>query len=307
MNEDEEIVIDHGIKIEEDEDITIDHRDPDEVLVDDSHASMSGADHPIIIETPDGEMIIDQPPMEDDILHEKEPPTHTDEIVMENIPTRPYLPDMGEMEVSSEDPSVRYFYNPYDGNFAIEGIHEILEMYIPVTTDEYNGFINKLGEGHHLYIKDGKLTVSDEPRPSPLHEWNGRQWVVSLFDWYNHQKEEALIRLNEECDAFIEKRVKPLFPTNIYEAEMMSQLHAEIKHWMMDETRPTPMTEIFCLQLGIPLYQFLAQKKLEISIYQRNLAITIARKYQYVTQINAAKTPEVLAHMTFDFALEEGE
>lgn len=307
---------DHGIRIEEDEIILDEDGDGDktppivedttteEIVIEheDDHTDEGiptpETDHPIVIETPDE---VTSPTVEEETPPVVSTPMETEEIAIEDLPTRPHLPDMGEIEISSESPSVRYFYNPYEGNFVIEGIHEILATYIPVTPEEYNNYIYKLGEDYHLYIKDGKLTTSEEPRPSPIHEWNGTRWVASKFEWFQHRKSEIIEQLDEYTDNFIKEHIEFKYPDNQYERETLIAINTEIKDWSLDNKLDTPMTRVFCEAMNVPLEQFLIQKAHEIQQRQLRMTKVIAMKMKEMVTINSVLNVEEFDHITFNF------
>lgn len=296
MNEEDEIVIDHGeIEVNPDkkeETIIIsslpevDHgiviEVGDEIVIEDER--IPKVDHPIIIDTPEE---IASP-------GEEETPVTPGFIDPSSI-------DNDDIDFSSTDPTIQYYWDPYESGFVVKGIHEILDTFLPINEVDYYRLLDLRDKGYYLYIKNGELTVSDEPRPSPLHQWSGSKWIVSRFEWFQHHLQETLQRLENEADAFIQEHIEEKLPSNQYDRETFKAINIEIKDWALDNKLDTPMTRVFCEALDLPLEQFLIQKSTEIRERQFKMTKVVALKMKYAIKVKTITDIEEFDKLTFSF------
>nr|DAP82988.1 MAG TPA: hypothetical protein [Caudoviricetes sp.] len=89
-----------------------------------------------------------------------------------------------------------YFFDNHINAFLVEGLHDIPVDAIAVSDNEYGDLVAKRDIGCLLYVDDNQVKATP-PQPSPAHEWNGKDWVISPA------KQTAL--LTEKRDSLIEQ------------------------------------------------------------------------------------------------------
>lgn len=71
-----------------------------------------------------------------------------------------------------------YFFDNHINAFLVEGLHDIPVDAIAVSDNEYGDLVAKRDIGCLLYVDDNQVKATP-PQPSPAHEWNGKDWVIS--------------------------------------------------------------------------------------------------------------------------------
>ena len=71
-----------------------------------------------------------------------------------------------------------YFFDNHINAFLVEGLHDIPVDAIAVSDNEYEDLVAKRDIGCLLYVDDNQVKATP-PQPSPAHEWNGKDWVIS--------------------------------------------------------------------------------------------------------------------------------
>ena len=89
-----------------------------------------------------------------------------------------------------------YFFDNHINAFLVEGLHDIPVDAIAVSDNEYGDLVAKRDIGCLLYVDDNQVKATP-PQPSPAHEWNGNDWVISPA------KQTAF--LSEQCDSLIDQ------------------------------------------------------------------------------------------------------
>lgn len=89
-----------------------------------------------------------------------------------------------------------YFFDNHINAFLVEGLHDIPVDAIAVSDNEYEELVAKRDIGCLLYVDDNQVKATP-PQPSPAHEWDGKDWVISPA------KQTAL--LSEQRDSLIEQ------------------------------------------------------------------------------------------------------
>lgn len=89
-----------------------------------------------------------------------------------------------------------YFFDNHINAFLVEGLHDIPVDAIAVSDNEYGDLVAKRDIGCLLYVDDNQVKATP-PQPSPAHEWDGKDWVISPA------KQTAL--LSEQRDNLIDQ------------------------------------------------------------------------------------------------------
>lgn len=71
-----------------------------------------------------------------------------------------------------------YFFDNHINAFLVEGLHDIPVDAIAVSDNEYGDLVAKRDIGCLLYVDDNQVKATP-PQPSPAHEWDGKDWVIS--------------------------------------------------------------------------------------------------------------------------------
>jgi raw score 9.21 len=71
-----------------------------------------------------------------------------------------------------------YFFDNHINAFLVEGLHDIPVDAIAVSDNEYEDLVAKRDIGCLLYVDDNQVKATP-PQPSPTHEWDGKDWVIS--------------------------------------------------------------------------------------------------------------------------------
>lgn len=71
-----------------------------------------------------------------------------------------------------------YFFDNHINAFLVEGLHDIPVDAIAVSDNEYGDLVAKRDIGCLLYVDDNQVKATP-PQPSPAHEWDGKEWIIS--------------------------------------------------------------------------------------------------------------------------------
>lgn len=102
---------------------------------------------------------------------------------------------------------MQYFFDKSQQTFLVDGIHTIPDAAIAVSDEEYQTIIDGRANGCEIVIsKDNKLSLTP-PRPSSVHKWNGKAWVLDkakqaeLLTQQREQIRQAINAKRDQIDA----------------------------------------------------------------------------------------------------------
>lgn len=90
-----------------------------------------------------------------------------------------------------------YFYDEKTDSFYNDEVNAVTSEMIAVSDDDFARFIEKRNQGC-LLIVDGGVIKATTPRPTPQHDWNGSEWIIS-----KEKQAELLIKQRAEIRAQI--------------------------------------------------------------------------------------------------------
>lgn len=196
----------------------------------------------------------------------------------------------------------KYFFSPSDRAFKIAGIHDIVEEDIPVSEEAFRAFSALHLEGKVIYLNDqGEVCATEEPKPSPYHEWDGQAWVVDETEYLSYAKEDANLRLHH---AFTEHkeviRITPVgeipLPHSIVDVILL-----EISQFEAGDIQLTPVIEQYCLYAEIPVESFREYAKAVLLQTQLALARAEGLRTLFAQRILDCQDPDALNAMQFTF------
>ncbi|MBR0573357.1 MULTISPECIES: DUF4376 domain-containing protein [Pasteurellaceae] len=103
-----------------------------------------------------------------------------------------------------------YFYDVNRQVFLTDEIHQVPELSIEVSDDDFQYFIEERAKGKEIYIKDNQLFLTPV-KPSKHHKWNGSEWILTEEDKARILKKEqkkAWLNIREHRDKMSESGVK---------------------------------------------------------------------------------------------------
>lgn len=179
-------------------------------------------------------------------------------------------------------------------------LKEDISQYViyPIPADESRYFIYNAESEEELAQKtpvlfEGQFALV-EKQPTPEHEWNGTEWVISpekLTAIIAQRKEQLLSTLANKADA-LKSGLLVGYPQT--EIESFYRQEKEALAWKIDAKTETPMLSMIAKMRGVP-FEILVEKVIE-KANQLALAIgvIIGQRQKFEDALIAATTPEQL-------------
>lgn len=150
--------------------------------------------------------------------------------------------------------------------------------------------------------------ITEQPRPSEYHTWNGTAWDITPEALQAQLAETKTQRLNE-LNQYAANLVEQLAQTNKtpeFERATWNIQRDEAEKWFADNSYPTPNLDRIAQMRGIPA-EILRQKAYEKSQQYQMLTMTIAgQRQKYEDRIEQATTLEELQAIAFDISVQGG-
>ena len=186
-----------------------------------------------------------------------------------------------------------YFFDNHINAFLVEGLHDIPVDAIAVSDNEYGDLVAKRDIGCLLYVDDNQVKATP-PQPSPAHEWDGKDWVISSAKQtalFAEQKESLIAQLANKTDA-LKAGLLVGYPQT--EIDSFYRQEKEALAWQADHNAETPMLKQIALLRGVP-FEILVQKVIEKSeMFAMVIGAIIGQRQQLEDRILTATKPEEL-------------
>ena len=154
-----------------------------------------------------------------------------------------------------------YFYDEKTDSFYNDKVNSVTSEMIAVSDDDFSRFIEKRNHGCLLIVESGMIKVTT-PRPTPQHDWNGSDWIISKEKQdalFIKEKEALLNRLANKADE-IKTSLLVGYPQT--EIESFYRQEKEALAWQADNKVDTPMLKQIARVRGVP-FEVLVEKVIE--------------------------------------------
>ena len=154
-----------------------------------------------------------------------------------------------------------YFYDEKTDSFYNDEVNAVTSEMIAVSDDDFARFIEKRNQGCLLIVENGIIKVTT-PRPTPQHDWNGSEWIISKEKQdalFAKEKEALLNRLADKADE-IKTNLLVGYPQT--EIESFYRQEKEALAWQADNKVDTPMLKQIARVRGVP-FEVLVGKVIE--------------------------------------------
>lgn len=154
-----------------------------------------------------------------------------------------------------------YFYDEKTGSFYNDEVNTVTSEMIAVSDDDFTRFIEKRNQGCLLIVESGIIKATT-PRPTPQHDWNGSEWIISKEKQdalFVKEKEALLNRLADKADE-IKTNLLVGYPQT--EIESFYRQEKEALAWQADNKVDTPMLKQIARVRGVP-FEVLVEKVIE--------------------------------------------
>lgn len=187
-----------------------------------------------------------------------------------------------------------YFYDAKEDVFYNDEVNSITEGMIGVSEDDFMRLIAARNRGCLLFVDGtGKIATTTE-RPTPAHEWNGSDWVISKekqAELFTDNKNKLLNKLANKADE-IKSSLLVGYPQT--EIESFYRQEKEALAWTADKNADTPMLKQVARVRGVP-FEVLVEKVIEkASQFAVAIGVIIGQRQAFEDRLLALKTMEEL-------------
>lgn len=187
-----------------------------------------------------------------------------------------------------------YFYDAKADVFYNDEVNQITENMIEVSEDDFIRLIDARNRGCLLFIDNTGEIGTTTARPTPSHEWNGKDWVISKEKQealFIKEKEALLNRLANKADE-IKTSLLVGYPQT--EIESFYRQEKEALAWRADNKVDTPMLKQIARVRGVP-FDVLVEKVIEkASQFAVAIGLIIGQRQEFEDRLLALKTMEEL-------------
>ena len=187
-----------------------------------------------------------------------------------------------------------YFYDAKADVFYNDEVNQITENMIKVSEDDFIRLIDARNRGCLLFIDNTGEIGTTTARPTPSHEWNGKDWVISKEKQetlFIKEKETLLNRLANKADE-IKTSLLVGYPQT--EIESFYRQEKEALAWQADNKVDTPMLKQIARVRGVP-FDVLVEKVIEkASQFAVAIGLIIGQRQAFEDRLLALKTMEEL-------------
>lgn len=187
-----------------------------------------------------------------------------------------------------------YFYDAKADVFYNDEVNQITENMIEVSEDDFIRLIDARNRGCLLFIDNTGKIGTTTARPTPSHEWNGKDWVISKEKQetlFIKEKETLLNRLANKADE-IKTSLLVGYPQT--EIESFYRQEKEALAWKSDNKVDTPMLKQIARVRGVP-FDVLVEKVIEkASQFAVAIGLIIGQRQAFEDRLLALKTMEEL-------------
>lgn len=187
-----------------------------------------------------------------------------------------------------------YFYDAKADVFYNDEVNQITENMIEVSEDDFIRLIDARNRGCLLFIDNTGEIGTTTARPTPSHEWNGKDWVISKEKQealFIKEKEALLNRLANKADE-IKTSLLVGYPQT--EIESFYRQEKEALAWKADNKVDTPMLKQISRVRGVP-FEVLVEKVIEkASQFAVAIGVIIGQRQAFEDRLLALKTQKEL-------------
>lgn len=195
-----------------------------------------------------------------------------------------------------------YYFSPTDRAFKIVGIHDIEEEDIAVSEETFRTLGELHLQGRVLYLNEqGVVCATEESKPSPLHEWDGKAWVVNDTEYLAFAKEEAELRLHHAYTDYMGTLNKNPAGEIPIPHSIRDVILLEISQFESGDIQTTPIIEQYCLYAEIPADSFRTYAKSVLTQTQLALARAEGLRTLFAQRIIDCQDAHVINSMQFTF------
>lgn len=182
------------------------------------------------------------------------------------------------------------FFDDAFGGFVPEGAIAILD-------EQYIALLEGQAQGKQIVADKSGSPILLAPQPSPAHEWNGSEWVISpekLTAYLAQRKETLLTTLANRADQ-LKNGLLVGYPQTEIESFYRQEKEALAKQ--ANPKAETPMLEQIARVRGVPL-DVLIEKVIEKSNqFAVAIGIIIGKRQQFEDRLVAIETLEALEQL----------
>lgn len=182
------------------------------------------------------------------------------------------------------------FFDDAFGGFIPEGAVAILD-------EQYIALLEGQAQGKQIVADKSGSPILLAPQPSPAHEWNGSEWVISpekLTAYLAQRKESLLTTLANRADQ-LKNGLLVGYPQTEIESFYRQEKEALAKQ--ANPKAETPMLEQIARVRGVPL-EVLIEKVIEKSNqFAVAIGIIIGKRQQFEDRLMAIETLEALEQL----------
>lgn len=187
-----------------------------------------------------------------------------------------------------------YFYDVKSDVFYNDEVNHIAADMIKVSDDDFIRLIDARNRGCLLFIDNTGQIATTPERPTPNHEWNGNDWVISKEKQdalFVKEKEALLNRLANKADE-IKSNLLVGYPQT--EIESFYRQEKEALAWKADNKVDTPMLKQISRVRGVP-FEVLVEKVIEkASQFAVAIGVIIGQRQAFEDRLLALKTQKEL-------------
>lgn len=182
------------------------------------------------------------------------------------------------------------FFDDAFGSFVPEGAIAILD-------EQYIALLEGQAQGKQIVADKSGSPILLAPQPSPAHEWNGSEWVISpekQTAYLAERKETLLTTLANRADQ-LKNGLLVGYPQTEIESFYRQEKEALAKQ--ANPKAETPMLEQIARVRGVPL-DLLIEKVIEKSNqFAVAIGIIIGKRQQFEDRLMAIETLEALEQL----------
>ncbi|WP_432785020.1 hypothetical protein AAEX37_01942 [Oligella sp. MSHR50489EDL] len=212
--------------------------------------------------------------------------------------TRPYLSvDLAPPAVSNGKVAVwetELSANDFDfgksgtGTWVIKDDNRDKELYSTSDGTKFEGEYNGIGT-----LPEG---VTDKPRPTDLHTFNGADWVLTEATKAELKERELaqakqvkLQEINNKAQQFINE-IGKLNEVPDFEVQTWVMQSAEAKAWELDNTAPTPTLDLIAAARGVDREELISKALQKAKSYEAVVSHVVGQRQGYEDELKASDT-----------------
>lgn len=195
----------------------------------------------------------------------------------------------------------------YKDGFYNDAINTIPEGAVEITDAIYKQLLEGQSRGELIKTDDSGMPYLRPPQPTPYHEWDGAEWVLSAEkqqEQFTAEKQNKLNEASQKAQAII-NQVSGVDSLPDFEVQSWISQADEAQAWAKDNSAPTPILSAIAQARGVPV-EVLRQKALAKAQAYALLTATIAgQRQRFEDAIKAAKDMNALNAIDITYRLPQ--